>query len=83
MKAGDYTNQLMNSVAFNFRKVFYGASVPQPRWRMCVDKVSSTLGFAVGSLYIERAFDEQARKEVRIRTSEFLPQLLLNWLAIF
>lgn len=63
MKAGDYTNQLMNSVAFNFRKVFYGASVPQPRWRICVDKVSSTLGFAVGSLYIERAFDEQARKE--------------------
>lgn len=65
MKASDNTNQLMNSIAFKFWKVFYGASEPQPRWRFCVNKVANTLGFAVGALYVERAFDEHAKKEVR------------------
>lgn len=64
MKVGENTNQQMNSAAFKFWKVFYGASDPQPRWRMCVNKVASSLGFAVGAAYIERAFDEQAKKEV-------------------
>ncbi|EFX80396.1 hypothetical protein DAPPUDRAFT_304103 [Daphnia pulex] len=63
MKAGDNTNQLMNSIAFKFWKVFYGASEPQPRWRFCVNKVANTLGFAVGTMYVERAFDEHAKKE--------------------
>ena len=66
LKAGDNTNQQMKSAEFKFLKVFYGASDPQPRWRMCVNKVANTLGFAVGSAYIERAFDEQAKKEVPI-----------------
>ena len=64
MKVGDNTNQLMNSIAFNFWKVFYGASDPQPRWRVCVNKVANALGFAVGALYVEKAFDDQAKKEV-------------------
>jgi neprilysin len=64
MKFGDNTNHLMNAIAFKFWKVFYGASEPQPRWRVCVNKVANTLGFAVGALYVERTFDELAKKEV-------------------
>lgn len=69
MKVAENTNQLMNAAAFKFWQVFYGASAPQPRWRMCVNKVANTLGFAVGSLYVERAFDEQAKKEVQCKQS--------------
>lgn len=64
MKLGSNTNQLMNSLSFKFWKVFYGTPEPQPRWRMCVNKVANTLGFAVGAAYVERAFDPQAKQEV-------------------
>ena len=58
------TNQQMNSLAFRFSKVLFGGSSSQPRWRGCVSKVSSSLGFAVGAAYVEKAFDEKAKSEV-------------------
>lgn len=64
LKLSENTNQLMNAASFQFWKTFYGTSDPQPRWRMCVNKVANSLGFAVGAVYIEKAFDQQAKKEV-------------------
>ena len=57
----------MNSLAFKFSKVLLGGSGSQPRWRGCVSKVSSSLGFAVGAAYVETSFDEKAKAEVSKR----------------
>ena len=41
--------------------------VLESRWRNCVAKINSFLGFAVSAKYIEKAFDEESKHKVATR----------------
>ena len=60
------TNQQKNSLAFRFSKVLFGGSSAQLRWRGCVSKVRSSLGFALGAAYVQKAFDKKAKSEISL-----------------
>jgi len=63
LKFGGETGQQIGKIAYDFYKIYYGTSSPQPRWQWCVRKVNDYLGFAVSALFIEKSFDESSKVE--------------------
>jgi len=45
--------------------VLSGTSSARARWRQCVDYSTSTMGLAVGRMFVEETFDESAKSKVR------------------
>ena len=72
-------------VSLNFSKAVSGKTELPARWLKCVSATSSSLGNAVGSLYVEKYFQEDSRRaavemvsEIRTQFSLMLAQL--DWM---
>lgn len=50
--------------AFKFRSVMNGVTQDSPRWKRAVSGVSSTLGEAIGKMYVEKYFPESSKKRM-------------------
>jgi predicted metalloendopeptidase len=53
--AGHLTDTFVDE-EFVFRKTVYGVETPTARWKRCVARTDDALGFALGRLYVEKAF---------------------------
>ncbi|XP_036112837.1 membrane metallo-endopeptidase-like 1 [Molossus molossus] len=49
----------------HYRKVLYGKTEEEVRWRECVSYVNSNMESAVGSLYVRKAFSKDSKEVVR------------------
>ncbi|XP_027460665.1 membrane metallo-endopeptidase-like 1 isoform X4 [Zalophus californianus] len=58
-------SQRFKDARANYRKVLYGTTVEEVRWRECVSYVNSNMESAVGSLYIREAFPGDSKDAVR------------------
>ena len=72
-------------ISLRFSKAVSGKTELPARWLKCVSATSSTLGNAVGSLYVEKYFQEKSRaaalemvREIRTQFSLMLAQL--DWM---
>ena len=53
------------SAALELDKVESGIKEYPVRWKRCLNKVESSLGFALGALYIQENFAEKSKAEVK------------------
>ncbi|XP_029805502.1 membrane metallo-endopeptidase-like 1 isoform X1 [Suricata suricatta] len=58
-------SQRFKDARANYRKVLYGTTVEEARWRECVGYVNSNMESAVGSLYVREAFPRDSKDSVR------------------
>ncbi|XP_023113756.2 membrane metallo-endopeptidase-like 1 isoform X3 [Felis catus] len=58
-------SQRFKDARANYRKVLYGTTVEEVRWRECVSYVNSNMESAVGSLYVREAFPRDSKDAVR------------------
>ena len=72
-------------ISLRFSKAVSGKTELPARWLKCVSATSSTLGNAVGSLYVQKYFQEKSReaavemvREIRTQFSLMLAQL--DWM---
>ncbi|XP_013417582.1 endothelin-converting enzyme homolog isoform X2 [Lingula anatina] len=63
--------ELLSSASLAFRqalliinKVEKGVSSEPPRWKNCVSKVDSSVGFATGALFVEKKFSKEQKNQV-------------------
>jgi putative endopeptidase len=52
----DFSNELPNAYAqeaFNFQRLFTGATVRQPRWKIAIDQENRLMGEILGQLYVK------------------------------
>lgn len=49
-----------------FYYILLGREKAPPQWQVCVSQVNSNLGMAVGSLFVQKYFDESSKSEVSI-----------------
>ena len=49
-----------------FRKTLVGQAEQEPRWKRAVTLIDSTIGEALGSLYVERYFSGETRKRMEV-----------------
>ena len=57
-----YLTDQAQQISLKFAKAVTGKSELPPRWRKCVSAASGSLANAVGSLYVNKYFDEDSRK---------------------
>jgi len=60
----DILSEPFETTSFEYTKVISGQAVQKSRAQVMVQKVDRQLGFALGKLYVERYFDEEAKKRV-------------------
>nr|XP_035945488.1 membrane metallo-endopeptidase-like 1 isoform X4 [Halichoerus grypus] len=58
-------SQRFKDARTNYRKVLYGTTMEEVRWRECVSYVNSNMESAVGSLYVREAFPGDSKDAVR------------------
>ncbi|XP_008850877.1 membrane metallo-endopeptidase-like 1 [Nannospalax galili] len=58
-------SQRFKNARGSYRKVLYGTTVEEVRWRECISYVNSNMESAVGSLYIKQAFSKDSKDVVR------------------
>ena len=75
----------VEQISLRFSKAVSGKTELPARWLKCVSATSSSLGNAVGSLYVEKYFQEKSRvaalemvREIRTQFSLMLAQL--DWM---
>ncbi|KAJ8320255.1 hypothetical protein KUTeg_001842 [Tegillarca granosa] len=66
-RAYNLPKRFMDAIT-EYNKELYGISVNRARWRECSSYVKAKMGLAAGRLFIEKAFDEVAKKDVGIFT---------------
>ena len=47
-----------------FAQVLYGTDTERARWRVCVTYTNDNFGMAVGRMFVEKHFNEEAKKTV-------------------
>ena len=57
-----YLTQQAQQISLKFSQKVTGKSELPPRWRKCVSAASGSLANAVGSLYVQKYFDEDSKK---------------------
>lgn len=60
----DILSKPFEIAAFQYEKVLSGQAVQKSRAQQMVQKVDRQLGYALGKIYVERHFDEAAKKRV-------------------
>lgn len=85
--ASSYLSDVLYSADFNFfGKVMSGVQVEKPRWKRAVSNVNSSLGEAVGQMYVKRYFPP-ASKERMVNLVKNLQEALgerikgLSWMT--
>ncbi|XP_036208730.1 membrane metallo-endopeptidase-like 1 [Myotis myotis] len=58
-------SQRFKDARAKYRKVLYGKTTNEVRWRECVSYVNSNMESAVGSLYVKKAFSRGSKNVVR------------------
>ena len=61
----------MRDIKFEFSKVTTGVEEQRALWEECVDAVNGRLTFALGRLYVDQHFSENAKKDM----NEMIDQL--------
>ena len=51
---------------FEFLKIMRGLVDPEPKWEMCIYFSESYMGFALASILVKEAFNEDMKEEVNI-----------------
>jgi putative endopeptidase len=69
-----------------FHKTLLGVSQPSPRWQHAVEIVNDQLGDAVGKIYADRFFSQQAKAQVQAMVSNIVAALgrriaALTWMS--
>jgi endothelin-converting enzyme/putative endopeptidase len=60
-----YLSSSFANESFDFHeKTLGGASEPAPRWKRCVEFTRSSLGDAVGQLFVKTAFTDRGKEEI-------------------
>ncbi|XP_008554183.1 neprilysin-2 isoform X3 [Microplitis demolitor] len=57
-----YLNDEIRKRQLEYSTALSGRTEREPRWKECVDIVSSTLSISVGALYVRKYFNEDAKK---------------------
>ncbi|XP_049514339.1 neprilysin-1-like [Dermacentor silvarum] len=57
-------SQDFRNASFELRKVKEGVRVQKPRWKLCVTEVKDVMVESVDYLYVQKKFNQQAKKEV-------------------
>ncbi|TRY79276.1 hypothetical protein TCAL_06071 [Tigriopus californicus] len=52
----------------DFFRLLFGREETPPRWKYCVSYVNGNLGNAVGSMFVQKHFDEQSKKDMEALT---------------
>ena len=60
---------------FKFYSAIYGVRGTAPRWRSCVDRLSGTMMFVVGSLFVDKHFSSGDKEKVCRYSLKHLPVL--------
>lgn len=68
-----------------FYYILFGREKAPPRWQECVSQVNSNMGMAVGSLFVQKYFDESSKNEtlqMTIQLQQAFREVLskLDWL---
>lgn len=62
-----YLNKAFRDEHFEFfSKTLNGIGVQKPRWKQGIEGVDHTLGEALGQIYVERHFNDEAKKRVNV-----------------
>lgn len=69
-----YMTEAADKIALKFSKKLTGNTEEPPRWRKCVSAASGSLANAVGSLYVKRYFNEDAKADALEMVAEIRAQ---------
>ncbi|CAG2104715.1 unnamed protein product [Medioppia subpectinata] len=61
---GTHTSKAFRDIEFAFNKVVTGVEEPKALWEECVDLVNNRLPFAVGRVYVDNNFSEEAKQDM-------------------
>ncbi|XP_023345566.1 neprilysin-2 [Eurytemora carolleeae] len=80
-----FLTEAADKIALKFSKKLTGKSEEPPRWRKCVSAASGSLSNAVGSLYVNKYFKEDAKASavemVKLIREEFMQMLSeVDWM---
>lgn len=64
--AAPYLTQALQNESFHMESVISGVKTLLPRWQRVIETENAALGFAVGKLYVEKAFSPSAKTAVEI-----------------
>lgn len=53
-----------------FYYILFGREQSPPRWKNCVSQVNANMGMALGSMFVNRYFDENSKNDTLIMTRE-------------
>jgi endothelin-converting enzyme len=56
-----HLSQEFRTAVLTFEKVVSGVSAEDPRWQTCLDRTDSALGFALGKLFVDKAFSGNSK----------------------
>ena len=56
--------QSFNLAKLKFDSAMYGVHGGTPRWRSCIERLSGTMMYAVGSLFVDEHFSSNDKKKV-------------------
>ncbi|EFX85605.1 hypothetical protein DAPPUDRAFT_46047, partial [Daphnia pulex] len=60
-----YTNERMTDLQIEFAKENEGILKETPRPEKCVEIINKLMGYAMGSVYVERVFDDESIEEIK------------------
>ncbi|CAG2164055.1 unnamed protein product, partial [Oppiella nova] len=63
---GTHTSKAFRDIEFAFNKVLTGVEEPPALWEVCVNLVNNRLPFAVGRLYVDKHFPEEAKRDMDV-----------------
>ncbi|CAG2167424.1 unnamed protein product, partial [Oppiella nova] len=67
---GTHTSKAFRDIEFEFNKAVTGVEEPKALWEECVDLVNNRLPFAVGRVYVDNNFPEEAKQDMDVLIDE-------------
>ncbi|CAG2166895.1 unnamed protein product [Oppiella nova] len=63
---GTHTSKAFRDIRFAFNRVLIGVEEPPALWEVCVNLVNDRLPFAVGRVYVDKHFPEEAKRDMDV-----------------
>ncbi|KAK6640361.1 hypothetical protein RUM44_012054 [Polyplax serrata] len=68
----NYLGKEFQDAKQDFYLVLYGRKKAPPRWTSCVSHVNSNMGMALGSMFVQRYFDESSKNDTVSMTRDIM-----------
>lgn len=65
-----------------FYYILFGREKSPPRWQFCVTQVNSNMGMALGSLFVEKYFDQSSKTDT-IEMTKDLQEAFKSTVEVF